>query len=84
MLLRSVALRANVAAISSDVPCFPMGLGSRLLMKRSRGESIRRSNSLVLAKVFRIWCVMRDAISRWRRTDETDGRRRIKNDDVTI
>lgn len=54
MVLRSVALRANVAAILSGVSCLPMGLGSGLLMKHCRGESIRRSNSLVLAKVFRI------------------------------
>lgn len=80
MVLRSVALRANVAAILSGVSCLPMGLGSGLLMKRSRGESIRRSNSLELAKVLRVWWV----IDRWRRTDETDRRGRIKNDDVAI
>lgn len=80
MVLRSVALRANVAAILSGISCLPMGLSSGLLMKHSRGESIRRSNSLELAKVLRIWWV----IDRWRRTDETDRRGRIKNDDVAI
>lgn len=42
MVLRSVALRANVAAILSGVSCLPMGLGSGLLMKRSRGKSYQK------------------------------------------